>query len=445
VNRPFIYRGRPVAGVVQRCKDNCPDPCSQHRWAYSIELPAGASGKRRQPTKGGFATGKDAMQARADLAKQHRDGTLPADDKKTVGQWMDEWLAAKLERKEIEDTTHRGYSDNIKNYIRPKLGHIKLKDMRGIDLTRFYAEIVADRVKARAVAEARNAEYAEEAKRINDARLLAGKVRMVPPKRVAVPRTLGASSVARIHACISGALGDAVPDLVPRNVAKDAKLPQVTKRKVRPPAPEQMGEFLDAVTHERLYPLLVVAGYSGLRRGELVGLQWGDMDPMTGRLVVERQVVSPGDTLVIRDTKSEAGQDRVVFLDAAVREVLTSWAATQYTEKEMWGDAYQGDGQGWMFTREDGRMLHPDRVTKVASRLLRQFGLDNTLHGLRHFWAAALISSGADISAVSKAMGHASIGITSDIYGSLFEKASADMAVRASALIPRKTSAKVTP
>jgi len=75
-------------------------------------------------------------------------------------------------------------------------------------------------------------------------------------------------------------------------------------------------------------------------------------------------------------------------------------------------------------------------VTKVAARLLRRFGIEASLHTLRHFWAAALISSGADISAVSKAMGHASISVTNDIYGWLFDKAAADMSTRAAALIP---------
>ena len=442
MNRPFIYRGRPTAGVAQRCMSTCPPgSCSKHRWAYSIELPAGPSGKRRQVTKSGFATGKEAMQARADLAKQHRDGTLPADDKKTLGQWLDEWLPAKLERGEIEDTTARGYSDNIRNYIRPKLGDKKLRDLRGIDLTRLYAEVAADRAKARAVAVARNDELAAEAEKVNGARRLAGKVRMLAPKRVAVPRTLSPSSIARIHACLSGALGDAVPDLVSRNVAKDAKLPKVEKKKVKPPAPEMLGAFLDEVAHERLYPLLVVAGYSGLRRGELVGLQWSDVDLTTGRVVIARQIVSVGYKLVERTAKTDAGQDRVVFLDSVVREMLTAWAATQMTERAMWGSAYNDDGRGWMFTREDGQMLHPDRVTKVAARLLRRHGLDTTLHGLRHFWAAALISSGADISAVSKAMGHATIGVTSDIYGSMFDKSAAEMFERGAALIPREAAA----
>lgn len=437
MNRPFIYRGKPVPGVSQRCSATCqPDSCARHRWSYLIEVP-GPNGKRRQITKGGFATGKDAMHARADVAKQHRDGDLATDDRKTLGQWLDEWLPAKVKRGEIVDTTARGYADNIKNHIRPKLGDKKLRDLRGIDLTRFYAEIAADRAKARAAAMAQNEAYAAEAKQINDERQLAGKVRMVAPKRVAVPRTLSPASIARVHACLLGALGDAVPDLIPRNVAKDAKPPKVEKKKVRPPQPEHLGAFLDAASSERLYPLLVVAGYSGLRRGELVGLQWGDIDMETGRLVVARQVVSVGYKLVIRETKTEAGQERVVFLDSVVREVLTAWAATQVTEKAMWGSAGQV-AEPWIFTREDGQLLHPDRVTKVSSRLLRQHGLDSTLHGLRHFWAAALISSGADISAVSKAMGHASIAVTSDIYGSLFDKAHAEMSARGAALIPRR-------
>jgi integrase len=228
-------------------------------------------------------------------------------------------------------------------------------------------------------------------------------------------------------------------DLIARNVAKDAKLPQAKKRKVKPPTPAQLGAFLDASHGERLYPLLVLAGYSGLRRGELVGLKWSDLDMSTGKIVVARQISSVNYQVEESDAKTEAGQDRTVFIDQVVREMLTGWAATQLTEKAMWGAEYH-DG-GWMFTREDGLPLHPDRVTKVASRLLRRAGLEATLHGLRHFWAAALISSGADISAVSKAMGHASISVTSDIYGSLFDKASADMSQRASALIPRQSVA----
>ncbi|MDI6102818.1 tyrosine-type recombinase/integrase [Actinoplanes sp. NEAU-A12] len=84
------------------------------------------------------------------------------------------------------------------------------------------------------------------------------------------------------------------------------------------------------------------------------------------------------------------------------------------------------------------KLVERETITKVAARLPRRHGLESSLHGLRHFWAAALISSGADISAVSKAMGHANIAVTNDIYGSLFDKSAAEMFERGAALIPRR-------
>jgi integrase len=92
-----------------------------------------------------------------------------------------------------------------------------------------------------------------------------------------------------------------------------------------------------------------------------------------------------------------------------------------------------------VFTHEEGRPLHPDYVTKVVKRTLRRHGLPNArLHDLRHLRASALISTGADIAAVSKAMGHKTIAITSDLYGNLFDKAGREMAERAAEIVPRQ-------
>jgi len=72
---------------------------------------------------------------------------------------------------------------------------------------------------------------------------------------------------------------------------------------------------------------------------------WADLNMETGRLVVARQIVSVGYKLVERETKTDAGQDRVVFLDSVVREILTAWAVTRLTERANWGDAYHDDGR----------------------------------------------------------------------------------------------------
>jgi integrase len=435
-----VYRkpGKQGKGVYQRCNAGCPpDRCRVHKWSYVVELPAGPDGKRRQITDGGFETAKEAAEARAEIIRQHRAGELPIDRKMTFGQWLDEWLAAKIERGELEETTARTYRDQIRDYLKPKLGHHKLGELRGLMLTRSYREIVQERAELVAAAKAINARYAEEAEAENAKRHAAGRRRMVKPEHVPVPRPISASTVARIHAIVSGALRSAVKQgLTVRSVAPDAELPKVTRTKVRPPSPEGYGSMLDAISAERLYAFVLVAGHSGLRRGELAGLQWDDIDLGTGRIVVRRQRTTVGYEVREKTPKSEAGEDRVVYLDDDTLATLKRWREQQAAERDGWGSAYQ-DGD-YVFTREDGRPYHPDYLTKVYKRLATRAGLRTTkLHGMRHFRASALISTGADISAVSKAMGHSTISVTSDLYGHLFEKANKNMAKKAAKLVPR--------
>jgi integrase len=118
-----------------------------------------------------------------------------------------------------------------------------------------------------------------------------------------------------------------------------------------------------------------------------------------------------------------------VWLDPSTLKVVKTWRKEQVAVRLKWGAAYQ-DGD-YVFTHEDGRPLHPDYVTKIVKRTLQRHGLPNArLHDLRHFRASALISTGADIAAVSKAMGQKTIAITSDLYGNLFDKAGREMAER---------------
>lgn len=439
MNRPFVYRGKPVVGVYQRCRDDCPDgECDRHKWAYAIELPSGPNGRRRQDTKGGFDTGKAAMQARADVAKAERDGTLPIDGKRTVAVWLLEWLAGRIERGEIEDSTALGYRDSIENHLIPALGHRKLGELRGLDLTRAYTAMARQRREEIDVAEAKNRDYVEQAQRINARRRAAGKVRMMAPKRTAVPRTLSPATIARIHACLSGALKSAVKaGMISRNVAGDAELPKGERRKVVPPEPAAYGAFLDDVEQHRLYPLWMLAGHSGLRRGELAGLKWKDVDLSTGRIVVRRQRVSVNYRVVEREAKTDAGQDRVVYVDDDAVMVLKAWRKTQLAERLALGSKYH-DG-GYVVAREDGKPYHPDYLTKSFSHAVRRAGMAGVkLHSLRHFRASALISSGADIAQVSKTMGHKNISITNDTYGHLFEAGAKDLSDKAKGFVPRR-------
>lgn len=213
--------------------------------------------------------------------------------------------------------------------------------------------------------------------------------------------------------------------------------------KVRPWTPEALGLFLDSVADHRLYPLFVLAAFTGLRRGELCGLQWADIDLDSGRLAVARQRVVlavPGQpvTVVVHDqTKTQAGQ-RVVWLDQATVDTLRRWRKQQNEERLALGSDYHNPGT-WVWTWEDGTAYHPEVPTKTFHRLARRHGLPPAkLHSLRHFRAASLISTGEDVTVVSKLLGHASVAVTADIYGSLFETKGREAGEKAAALVPRK-------
>lgn len=440
MNRPYAPAGNTVPGVYQRCTSECPeDGCKQHKWAYSIELAAAYGKPRHQVSKSGFTSGKAAKHAREELAKQHRDGKLPSDGKKTVAEWLPEWLELKAGRGEIEESTARGYADNIKNHLLPHLGHRKLGELRGLDLTRAYRAMVAERQAAIAVANERNAAYEAKAAKINAPREAKGQ-RLVAVTRCAVPRPLGPATIARIHACLSGALKSAVKaGMIPHSVAPDAELPKIERKKIRIPEPEQYGAFLDEVERDRLYPLLVIAGYGGLRRGELAGLRWEHVNLKTGELTVAAQRTSVGYKVTEKDTKTAAGQDRTVMLDAGTLEILKTWKATQSAEKLQWGRDWQGEGH--VFTHEDGKPLHPDAVTKRVSRLARLAGLKGTLHTLRHFHGSVMLDEGVPIEIVSKRLGHANVTITSAVYAHQLARAGASASEAAAARIPRRKTA----
>lgn len=426
-----------MPGVYQRCFTACPNPCATHTWSFHVELPPGPEGRRRQATDGGFASGKAAADARAKVVAADRNGQLALDARKTFGDWLDEWIDAKVARGEIRDSTERGYRDNIKNHLKPRLGGVKLAELRGVDLTRTYAKIAADRAAEIAAAETLNEQYAAEAELGNGERRRQGLRRMVRPQRVPVPRPVSPASIARIHAVVRGALADAVPDLVPRSVAGDARLPKVTRRKVRPPTPETYGALLDALEQDRWYALILMAGYSGLRRGELCGLKWEHINMASGRIVLGPQRTSVGYRVVVREAKTEAGDERIVWLDEDALAALKAWRRQQRKERLAWGEGYTDDG--YVFTREDGQPLHPDRVSKVVKRAMVRHGLDRAkLHDLRHFRASALISSGVEIAKVSKIMGHKNISVTNDLYGNLFDEAGEEASKKARGIVPRQ-------
>jgi integrase len=254
------------------------------------------------------------------------------------------------------------------------------------------------------------------------------------------PRDLGPSSLIRLHATLHAALNAAVrAGEIPINSARQAEVPRARQAKIRQWPPEIYGAFLDHLdrTKDRMVALFHLAGHIGLRRGELCGLRWEDVDLDNRVLVVRRQIADAGSQLVARRPKTRSGEDRRVDLDGGTVEVLRIWRSHQEAEYANAGVM----GSGYVFTRVDGQHWHPAYLTHRFQRLTAVAGLPRCrFHDLRHLAASLQLAAGVDIAIVSKRLGHSTYTITADTYCHLLPTVGAHAAEAAAALVTRHRS-----
>lgn len=277
------------------------------------------------------------------------------------------------------------------------------------------------------------------------------------PHLVPVPRPLGPLTMRRIHNVLSGALKSAVKGgLIPRNPAPDAELPDAVQPKVKVWTAEQLGAFLDAIEGQRLYALYHLAAFAGMRRGELCGISWDDVDLDAGRIIVRWQITDKNYREARRaekrgepgryrtKPKTRAGEDRPVDLDAASVAVLAAWRARQQKEAEDWGTSYinvaDDDGPyNLVFTRENGAPLDPGLTYSTFVALVKNAGLAHLkLHGLRHINISLQLDAGVSETIIAMRVGHTSPALIRSTYGHLIGTVGQRAAEATASLVPRK-------
>ena len=400
-------------------------------WYYAHELPPAADGARRQSKKGGFGTERGARRALNDALARLQRGTFIEVGRQTVGEYLDQWLDGKGR---LRATTRRSYREHIALYLKPGLGHLRLTDLRELDIERLYAamrELGTEPMPRSAILD----------------RLLAVRSQDTPPQPLSPAR------IRRVHATLMSALGSAVKrKRIALNVAAHVEVPSGRRPRAvvwtddrvaawlrtgaRPPVAvwtaQQAGAFLDVATEHRLYPLFHLIAYRGLRRGEAVGLRWEDIDLDAGLFRVSQQIVQLGWATEVGDPKSDSGA-RTVNLDAGTIGVLRLWRAQQDDERRTWGGAWRHTGL--VFTREDGSALHPDMATRSFERLYRAAGLPPIrLHDLRHTAASLALQAGVPLKVVSEQLGHSSLAIT---YTSVLPAVAQAAAEAVAIIVPR--------
>ena len=218
-----------------------------------------------------------------------------------------------------------------------------------------------------------------------------------------------------VHRVLRKALNDAVLwGLLVRSPLLGVKPPRHEAPEMRAWTPDEARRFLDAVDDDRLYALWVLVLATGMRRGELAGLRWVDVDLDAGVLAVRRSRVSVSYLVHESDPKTRSSR-RTISLDTRVIAVLRAHRRLQLEERLAWGAAWTDTG--YVFTREDGYPLHPERITVLFGRLVESCGLSRVrLHDLRHSSASLILAAGVHPKIVSERLGHSSTSITLDLY-----------------------------
>jgi integrase len=335
----------------------------------------------------------DAEKLVTELVKRRNQGVSVTTEKLSLGEYLTgRWLP--IQESQLRKSTFDSYRRNIDLHVLPALAKMPLEKLTASDLDALYASL-----------------------------LVRG--------RKAVTRTgegLAPKTVRSIHLVLHKALADAErKGLVIRNVAALADPPKVGARKqieIKAWTADQLDVFLEAIEPHRLAPAFHLGAYTGMRRGELLGLRWKDIDLDANRLSVRQALVSVAYEMHISDVKTGSGR-RTIDIEEETVEVLRSWRKER--EQEVGGPIAE---DALVFTKADGAWVHPDIFSQIFDRVVARIAVPEiTLHDLRHTHATLLLQAGVPVKVVCERLGHSNPAFTMSVYQHVLPGMQAEAAV----------------
>ncbi|ASY32393.1 site-specific integrase [Streptomyces sp. CLI2509] len=219
-----------------------------------------------------------------------------------------------------------------------------------------------------------------------------------------------------MHSVLKSALEHAVrEEEIPRNVARNVRTGTPPPRRFEPLTAAEAGEFLAAASGHRLQPLFELALHTGLRKGELLGLHWEDLD-LTGGTASIRRTLQRANSggLTALPTKTQ-GSERRIALPTPCLCSLEQHRRRQHQEREAAGESWQDSG--YVFARPNGAPIEGATLTRHFTALLHRARLRRIrFHDLRHSAATLLLEQGVELVVIKELLGHAHIGVTATVY-----------------------------
>jgi integrase len=375
-------RGNGEGSVYQR---------SDGKWCAALVV-----GGRRRVIYG--STRHDAAEKLARAMDAASKGILRQPSRLTVGGFLERWLEETV-RPRVRPLTYAGYGVNVRRHIIPALGEIRL-----------------DRLDPEQVQNFLNS-------KLNDG--------------------FSSKTVAYIRQVLRTSLDQALRwNLISRNVVTLVPAPRKERKAIHPLQTHEIGKFLDAVAGRRLEALYVTTLALGLRRGEVLGLQWEDIDLRAGRLRVQRQLQRFGGRLHLVEPKSDRAR-RVLDLPQSVVRTLTEHQRSQVVERLKAGA--QWDEHGLVFPTTIGTPLDARSLLRDFRQVIRKGKLPAIrFHDLRHSCATMLLVQGVPARVVMEILGHSEISLTMNTYSHVAPGLRKDAALRMDDLLTSNRTERET-
>ena len=324
--------------------------------------------------KSAFAkTQKSALKQLHQLLDLYRDVDLTEECRMTLGEWMDKWMDEYMIFT-IKENTIKGYRSQIDHQIKPFIGHKQLASLTTADIQKFYNKIKKE-----------------------------GRVHPHPIHG----HMLSDSMVRKIHMMLHEAMEVAVRErYIVRNPTDNTTIPKKTTTEKQVLDDSQLNRFLEAIQGERYWhDFFYVEVMTGLRRGEICGIKWSDIDFNEGTLCIKRSVsTKEGGGVSIGETKTDAGV-RTIIMPPSVATLLWKKRSDAINE--------------WVFPHytNPSDPLHPSSAYKKLKTLLKRLELPLLrFHDLRHTFATQATDGGVDPKTLAGILGHTDASFTLDTY-----------------------------
>lgn len=361
-------------GTIRQRSDHC----------WEVRISGGIDFATGNPTRISryAATEEEAVRLLHQLSFQYG-GNQPKISNMTLGEWLDLWLSVYM-RNSLKQSTYNSYDSYAKNHFKPALGNIRLADLTTRMLQHFY-------------------NYKLE----NDG---------LSPKTI---RNLNLY----LHKALNQAKNEG---LILTNPAEGINLPRASKPQIEILTRDEQARLVQASYQHRYGVFIRLVLMTGIRLGELLGLQWCDVDFRAKMLHIRRSLnrlqkrdnptddISPRTEIVIQEPKTENSVRDIPLLPPVVADLL-NWRKVQEQDHLAMGEAYIENG--FIVTNPCGSYIEPRTFSDYYAQILKLAGLRHfTFHALRHTFASRAMEQGMDEKTLSAILGHYSVAFTMDTY-----------------------------